>query len=367
MTATVDTVVIGAGLAGACAAYALAQAGLSVWVLDAADGPAQGASALPVGLMAAAKGGHRRPAAAGQPDWDGAGMACTQRWLTQLSAQARLQTGQDWHPCGSAEYTGAGDWHWHPESAWIRPARFVAACLQQPGISCHYRQRITALVPQPHQRWQLQLADGHSLLAQRVVLAASYASRDLLLPLQTPAHSWLERIQRKHILKPSIGQAIYGHWQAAWQAHLPLAAHHGDHACNGQGHFIAAVPQPTGPALWLSGASYHASADLADVAQPAAAAQQQAAHIERLATSLPALAAAIHSAPPEQTAIELFTALRCTTPHTRPLVGALAPHLYLCAGLGSRGLSHAPLAAEFLRQCVLHDAASASLSAPGLG
>jgi tRNA 5-methylaminomethyl-2-thiouridine biosynthesis bifunctional protein len=48
---TDDAVVVGAGLAGAAAARALAQAGLRVTVLDTAAEPANGASGMPQVLV----------------------------------------------------------------------------------------------------------------------------------------------------------------------------------------------------------------------------------------------------------------------------------------------------------------------------
>ncbi|MCU0927326.1 MAG: FAD-dependent oxidoreductase, partial [Hydrogenophaga sp.] len=43
--------VIGAGLAGAAVCFALARRGWRLTLMDAASGPAQGASALPVGML----------------------------------------------------------------------------------------------------------------------------------------------------------------------------------------------------------------------------------------------------------------------------------------------------------------------------
>lgn len=358
-----SVLIVGAGLAGACAAYALARAGLAVQLLDAASGPAQAASALPVGLMAPKKGGKTSPATAlaQQPDWEGDGIACTRRWLEDLSRLGRLQRGQDWQACGSAEslaFDKKGQplipapqpaWRWQPDACWIKPQRLVAACLAQAGIATHWQAQVTGIAPVPA-GWQVQLADGRSLQAAALVLAASVGSAGMLRSLALgAAGSSLRRVQEKNILNPTAGQAIYAPWQAEYQTLLPLAerASPAPHACNGHGHFVPAVPSAEGD-FWLSGATYVHQ----DEAQAANTAAGQAENLQRLAELLPSMASVIA----QQAAagqIQRFVGVRCTTPTRQPVLEQLAPSLWLNAGFGSRGLSHAPLAAEYLAQNLL--------------
>lgn len=88
-------VVIGAGIAGASVARAMAERGWSVTVLEQASGPAQGASALPVGLFAP----HVSPDDAPLSRLTRAGVRCMQRTAARL-----LQQGVDWQPSGVLEH-----------------------------------------------------------------------------------------------------------------------------------------------------------------------------------------------------------------------------------------------------------------------
>lgn len=350
--------VIGAGLAGACSARALAQAGWAVQVLDAAPAPAQGASALPLGLMAEKKGAAaKRHAADIGPDWERFGLACTRRWLEDLSRLGLLQRGLDWQACGSAESldfdqkkphkqpASNPSWQWQADACWVKPARLVAACLAQPGIACMWQAQVAHIGAQGA-GWLVQLKDGRSLYADALVLAASVDSARLLrdLPPALP-RSALGRFQLKQLLNASAGQVIYAPWQADWTGALP-SAEHAPHACNGHGHFVPAVPLDMAGAegeYWFSGATYVDSAD----AQAANTAADEAANVQRLRELLPAFADTL-AQQVRQGQIRRFVGVRCTTPTRLPKVQALAPGLWLCAGFGSRGLSHAPLAAEFL-------------------
>jgi len=367
-TASRLALVIGAGLGGACSAYALAQNGWQVQVIDAAALPAQGASALPVGLMAAPKSGGKssgKTAPTHTPDWDGAGMACTLRWLEAFSALGLLQPGQDWQRCGTAHNTlwaknpaaqtaadtdsdsPSSPWLWQDDACWVKPQRLVAACLAHPAIACAWQAHITQLIPPSGAQglWQVQAADGRAWQASAVVLAASVGSLALLQGLPLGAvRSVLWRLQTKQILRAVAGQAIYAPWQRAWNALLPMAAQTqgAPHACNGHGHFLPAIPEADG-AFWLSGASYVEDTD----AQAANTKAGQLENQQRLAELLPTFAP-ILAQQVQQGQIRRFIGLRCTTPTRLPELAQPLPGLWLQTGFGSRGLSHAPLAAEFL-------------------
>jgi len=351
--------VLGAGLAGACAAYALARQGRRVVLVDAAAAAAQGASALPVGLMAPRKQAGAQAALPQQPDWDAQGMACTRRWLEDFSAQGLLVPGQDWQACGSAHSTAFAKkqtkkqgkaaqeqeaWRWQPEVCWIKPQRLVAACLQQPSIRCVWQAQASALQALGD-GWQMLLADGRVLRARQLVLAASVGSSALLRGLpQGAAGSALRRLQDKNILNATAGQAIYAPWQRDWDALLPLTEH-APHACNGHGHFVPAVScdEASGGDFWLSGATYVHEA----TAEAANTDAGQAENVQRLIELLPPFAPALQRQGVAGK-IQRFVGVRCTTPTRLPVVAQLAHGLWLSAGFGSRGLSHAPLAAEWL-------------------
>lgn len=356
--------VIGAGLAGACAAYALARQGWQVQVLDAAAQAAQGASALPVGLMAARKGGAKS-AQNGQPDWDGQGMPCTRRWLEHLTQQGLLQPGLDWQNCGTA-HSALGQenlatsaeprsWQWQADACWVKPQRLVAACLSHPAMICVWQTEIQQIL-QLDDGWQVQTADGSAWQAEALVLAASVGSHALLQSMpQGAVRSALWRLQTKSILKGAAGQAIYAPWQSDWDALLPWPAY-APHACNGSGHFVPAVAGENGSSFWLSGATY-VHEGYVEAANTDAG---QAENLERLGELLPSLRAVLEQQT-QQGQIQRFVSVRCSTPTGWPVLAELGPRCWVCTGFGSRGLSYAPLAAEYLAQEMLKSIAAQAI------
>ncbi|PAT44195.1 FAD-dependent cmnm(5)s(2)U34 oxidoreductase [Vandammella animalimorsus] len=193
-----QAIVIGAGLAGASMAHALAERGWRVNVLEQADAAAQGASGLPVGLFAphispddaplsrlsrAGLRSTRRLAARllrhGQ-DWQDSGVlehrigkrlglpahgACTtlgqppaeQPAVPHIASQAshpalasqRLAAGLDW-PCPDVAQAPQQSEHpavWHSEAGWIRPAALVQRLLQHPHITLHTGCQVQAIAP----------------------------------------------------------------------------------------------------------------------------------------------------------------------------------------------------------------------------
>ena len=330
-------IVIGAGLAGACVAHALALAGHMVVVLDRAAQPATGgASALPVGLMALRKNAKAERANPEAIAWDADGMAATRALLEKLTQQSLLQHGHDWQACGTWQLDkNAGSYDYQAEACWIKPAAMVAACLQHPHIEFIGDQTALAISAEGA-HWQVSTQDQVWRHAQTVVMAAAVDCTPLIAGLQ--ADYALGRI----ILNTCAGQVLMGDWQAPDAEHLPQ----GVAAYNGGGHFMPAVPAPDGGAFWLSGATYvEGTRSRAAIAQDADTEDDWARNTQRLRDLLPDCAPHLLA---RTEALRTWAGVRCTTPTRLPMVRELLPGLWLNTGFGSRGLSYAPLAAQRL-------------------
>lgn len=352
--------VVGAGLAGAAVARALAERGWQVAVYDEHTEPAQGASGLPAGLVA--------PLVSAD---DGPRSQLLRRGTRLMLAQAeqRLVRGRDWDLTGVLEHHRDRDGEatpatrWHPQAAWIKPASMVRAWLAHPSIrfvpasAVHALQRVGA-------DWQLLDADSRELgRADVVVLANAFGcqavlrSSDAALPTNTrplqvdPAVvRALARLQQLHG-SVSIGSHSSPGTPGAEDA--PPAADPRETMgtalpripVNGRGSFIPWVHGADGP-RWIAGATYEN-----DASRAADAAQQHHANFDKLVQLVPhckeALAHAFAESP-----LDHWHNTRCATWDRLPLVGPVefgsTPTVWMCAGLGSRGLGLATLCAELL-------------------
>lgn len=302
--------VVGAGLAGAAVAASLARRGWQVRVLDAGAEPAAGASGLPAGLLAP----HLSPDDNLLSRLTRSGMRATLH-----GARALLQHGQDWCASGVLEQRPGVPAHWHPDAAWIKPAALVRAWLAQPGIAFTGGAHVERLVHSP-QGWRALDAAGAELAcADMVVIAAANGSASLAPPALA--------------LQPVRGQVSYGEPPAgAALAPTPV---------NGNGYFLPAIPV-RGDTVWMCGSSFdRGDTDLAEKLE------DHAANLERLRQLLPAVAARLAPAF-EGGRVQAWTGVRCASQDRRPLLGELAPGLWISTAMGSRGLTFAALCAELL-------------------
>jgi tRNA 5-methylaminomethyl-2-thiouridine biosynthesis bifunctional protein len=355
-------VVIGAGLAGAATAHALAERGCKVTVLEAGatTGSAAPSGSLPVALMAP----HHSLDDNATSQLSRLGLAAT----TQ-AARALLVEGQDWQLCGALQRAGklGPQARWSGDAAWVKPAALVAAWLAHPRITLRTGVQVHSLSlagatldpftlslskgsQEPRQAqsvWQALDAQGTVLAeADAVVLANAYQAKALLDSIDSAAPTLA--------LHKVAGQVIYGPWTAQWQALwpqlLPELREHTDStipcAINGNGHFIPAILWHNGP-IWLSGSTYEH-----DVVSPQVTAQGIAANLQRLQQLLPVAAQLLaqqHSAGQ----LQAWAGERCTTRDRLPMVGAShAPGIFVCTAMGSRGLSFAALCGQHLAATV---------------
>lgn len=351
--------VIGAGLAGASVAAALARRGWRVRVLDRADAPAAGASGLPVGLVVP----H-----VSNDDCELSRLSRAGVRLMLQQARDLLKLNQDWAPSGVLERQLGGipklpaswppsgeQWSenyrepdatrpqgpgiWHRQGAWIKPSALVNAWLGLPGITFQPHAEVVDMRRQ-NGVWELLDATGTALCrAERVVFANASGAFHLLrhmkrdLPdLQT---SW-----------PQLPATHGMRGQLNWDVHLPqMDASFPPFPVNGSGSLVPRIPWGGGLA-WFMGSSYQPESELerSDMANQAS----NFAHLEQL---LPPLAQHLALAFASST-LKTWKNTRCVTANRLPAVGALdiaeQPGLWLCAGLGSRGLSFSVLCAELL-------------------
>ena len=356
--------VIGAGIAGAGTARALAERGWQVTVLDAGAAPAAGASGLPVGVVAPhtshddsgvsrlSRAGLRLMVQTMQSllvegvDWGCTGVrerrlpGKTRRGGVPLSwLHEHAQAAHDWtHP---APPPAPDDAYWHPRGAWLRPGQLVRALLAHPHIRWQGHAKVDALrcvhtAHTTHTHWQA--LQGSTVLAEsaRVVLAAGPGSAALIATATQDGSA--PRIN------PLRGQISWG-----LMADVPTGAYLPATPVNGHGSFVHHITSPEGPA-WYTGATYdrlHADARLLD-----------ADHVENLARlhalepdtaeALGPLFATVGSTQPR---VHAWAGVRCGVHDRLPMTGRVpnTPQgLYMNTAMGSRGLTLGLLCGELL-------------------
>ncbi len=352
--------IIGAGLAGAAAASALARAGWACTVIDRAGAPASGASGNPAGvfhgLVHGANGPHARllRAAAGYlarglpvQGFEGCSTgllrvaedaAAGADELARRSTRALgFELPADWAEALNAAEAAAQAgvplnrpaW-FAPTGGWLAPADWVRHVLAQSGATVMLNADVAA-VRRTGLRWQTMNSAGHALAEADVVVLANAADATRL----AGAHMMpvMASVRGQVTLLP--GDAI------DTRPTLPLA---------GNGTLI---PLPDG--RLLAGATWHPGDD--DTALRAQDHAHNLAQMQRL------LGAALR-AELDLSLLEGRVAFRSATADRLPIVGPLpaanapahdavrhirrAEGLYALTALGSRGITLAPLAGEII-------------------
>jgi len=358
--------VIGAGLSGASVAAALARRGWQVNVLDQWREAAGGASGLPAGLAVPhvsiddcvlsrlSRAGVRlvleqaRQLLRQGQDWDATG-TLEERTDGSPGLPANWPAeGSDWsHAAAPSLLTGA--WRqgvpsdqpavWHQQAAWLKPAQLVRAWLARPGITFTGGARVGTIAHEGA-KWELFDARGNLLASvNRVVFANASDAVPLLKRVQDDLKSLDLQTTKLPAMAAVHGQLSWAMHHASTEAAFP------PFPVNGSGSLIPHVPIDGGNA-WFSGSSYQTDR------QPV---QTDEAHhhenLERLHKLMPGLARSLAPHFSNGT-VNAWRSVRCVSADRLPLVGPLnvsdQPGLWICGGMGSRGLTFSTLCAELL-------------------
>ena len=364
-TGTQEAVIIGAGLAGAACAWALAQQGIQSTVLDRRDGPAQASSGNPGGLFH----GTLNPDDGVHARFNRAAALATERLLQALGPELpwlqqgllRLETRLD-HAAMQSQLDRLGlpsDYvqaltqdqaralsglelqypAWlYPGGGALPPADFVAALLRHSGAKTRFGADVAHL-QWIDGLWQAQDAEGRCLAqAPLLVLAGGHEALQLLQDLAPDLAALLiqQRGQISHLAHSAI------------RPRMPVA---------GLGYAIADTDQ----GLWCGATHHIGDSDATLRASDHAANLAQWAELAHLSPK----PACEYPQQDQQDQPVGRVGWRLATPDRLPLVGGLPIRahggrqdqvrflprqagLALCMAMGSRGIGWAALCAQVL-------------------
>lgn len=340
-----EAVILGAGLAGAACAWALAREGVACTVVDALAAPAQASSGNPAGLFH----GTVNPDDGPHARFNRAAALATQRAVAELGVAhqpglLRLETRlapeamhgapgyvQALGPADAAALAGAalGQPCWfYPGGGALSPQAYVQALLAASGAALRLGTGVAGLRDEG-QGWSLLDAAGRvTAQAPLLVLAGGHAQRALLGELA--ADLVTQRGQLSHV--PN----------APWSPAVPTA---GDGYAIADGH----------GGVWCGATAQDDDPD------PRLREDDQAENLARY-TRLAGLAA------PPPAPLAGRVGWRLLTPDRLPLIGGLAtdgplaeqlrlqprrPGLVVCTAFGSRGIGWAALAGQLVAALAL--------------
>lgn len=338
--------VIGAGIAGALLARNLASRGVAVTLIDAEQQPGAGASGNLQGAMYVKLGvefnaqtelalsaltfGQRAYEPYRDRFWHPTGLLqlawSSQEQDRQTRFLARNQYPEELlFPVDSAtasELTGTSitmGGLWFPNNGWLSPAEACQELASHPLIECRLGTRIERLMP-CNGKWHLSSCNGADIVVDSVVIAAGHKTPELI-PLKGQYRFKTIRGQVTQIPEALIRS--------------PKAVICGQKYLN---------PGYNGVAV--TGATF----DLHSV-DPSVTSEANAENLDQLSAMLPGLL-------PAKRNMEDFegrVGFRCTTHDYQPVAGRMEDchgqaleGVYLLTGLGSKGLTYAPLLAEYV-------------------
>jgi tRNA 5-methylaminomethyl-2-thiouridine biosynthesis bifunctional protein len=170
-------------------------------------------------------------------------------------------------------------------------------------------------------RWSAEDAQGERLADASLVVVAAALDSASLLAIPIPLN------------------AVRG--QVSWAPHAADAGALPPFPVNGHGHFLPRVPMVERGA-WITGSTYGRGDRDTSIR-----AEDEAANVERVREVMPAAADAMEAAA-ARGEVRNWAGVRCAASDRRPLVGEVAPGLWLSAAMGSRGLTFAALCGELV-------------------
>jgi tRNA 5-methylaminomethyl-2-thiouridine biosynthesis bifunctional protein len=209
---------------------------------------------------------------------------------------------------------------WHENAAWIEPAALVRLWLREPGVRFSGGRKV-ARVFRDEDQWVLEDASGTRLGAAPMLVLAAALGTAALADGQVQLH-------------PVRGQVTWGPRDDDAASLPPFPV-------NGHGHFLPRVPLVDRDA-WITGSTYGRGD-----ADESLRREDNAANLERVRELMPA-AAQVMEASFARREVQCWSGVRCASSDRRPLVGELAPGLWVSTAMGSRGLTFAALCAELI-------------------
>ncbi|PHQ16832.1 bifunctional tRNA (5-methylaminomethyl-2-thiouridine)(34)-methyltransferase MnmD/FAD-dependent 5-carboxymethylaminomethyl-2-thiouridine(34) oxidoreductase MnmC [Marinobacter profundi] len=339
--------IIGSGIAGCTLARNLAERGVAVHLIDETTAPGSAASGNLQGALYVKLGVQFNY----QTRLALAALLFSQRYYSNNAAD-------HWHPCGLLQLAGdereqqrqakfiAGNRYpdavlqpvdsdratelcgvdvprgglWFPDSGWLEPGQSCRALARHRNIQGHFGHRVTRLTP-CNGRWHIAIAGKNDLVTDHIVICAGHQSPGLI-PV---AGGFRFRTIRGQV---SLLEAA--------RLKAPKAVICGNRYLN-----------PVRDGICLTGATFDLHSD--DAAVTEASHQENISELEGM---LPGIWQGEAPAPEDMRGRVGF---RCTTHDYQPAAGPLCgpdghelEGISLFTGLGSKGLSYAPLLAEYL-------------------
>lgn len=338
--------IIGAGIAGTLLARNLASRGVAVTLIDAeetagaaASGNLQGAMYVKLGVefntqtelaLSALTFSQRAYEPYRGAFWHPTGLLQLAWSPREQDRQARfldrnLYPEELLYPVDAAtasELTGipvTNGGLWFPNNGWLSPGSLCRELAGHALIDCRFGTRVERLMP-CNGKWHLSSCNGADIIANSVVIAAGHKSAELI-PLKGEYRFKAIRGQVTHVPEETI--------------RAPKAVICGQKYLN-----------PCQNGLAVTGATFDLRSANSSVTREA-----NTENLQQLNDMLPGLLAE-HGSDGD---FEGRVGFRCTTHDYQPVAGMIADcngqsleGVYLLTGLGSKGLTYAPLLAEYV-------------------